>query len=466
MQDLGVLSVLPSLLAIVLAVWTRQVFVSLIGGIWLGCTLLLMNPLAGLSLALDKTIGVLSSAGDARVIVFTLCVGGLIALLEYSGGVRGFVAWLERRQWANSPKQAQCLAWVIGVVIFIESNITVLVAGTTARPLFDRFKVPREKLAYIIDSTSAPICILIPFNAWGAFNLGLLSGSGVEQPLSVFVSAIFLNLYAITAVVMTGLVIAFDINIGPMRRAKACQSVMPEPIHAELRFDHSSGSNIDSSKQGAALMLLPLLVLILAMPIGLWLTGDGNLMTGSGSKSVLAAVLLAAVVAAIMIMAKGLAGAGDIINEYMRGAGKLVPVAAILLLALALGGISKELEAGTYIAGLLKDNLPSYALLPMLFLVAAAVAFAIGSSWGTFAIMIPIAISAATVMELAPAAFVAAVLSGGIFGDHASPISDTTVISSMAADVDHIEHVRTQLPYALIAAGLSAIGFLLMGLTL
>lgn len=470
MQDLGFLSVLPSLLAIVLAVWTRQVFVSLIGGVWLGCTLLLMNPLTGLSLALDKTIGVLSSAGDARVIVFTLCVGGLIALLEYSGGVKGFVAWLERRRWANSPKQAQCLAWLIGIVIFIESNITVLVAGTTARPLFDRFKVPREKLAYIIDSTSAPICILIPFNAWGAFNLGLLSGSGVEQPLSVFVSAIFLNLYAIIAVVLTGLVIAFDINIGPMKHAQAFQSSNSQSDDAALgvdnNVDNNTDNNTDNNKQSAALMLLPLLVLILAMPIGLWLTGDGNLMAGSGSKSVLAAVLLAAVVAAIMIMAKGLAGAGDIIHEYMRGAGKLVPVATILLLALALGGISKELDAGTYIAGLLKDSLPSYALLPMLFMVAAAVAFAIGSSWGTFAIMIPIAISAATVLELAPAAFVAAVLSGGIFGDHASPISDTTVISSMAADVDHIEHVRTQLPYALVAAGISAIGFLLMGLML
>lgn len=455
MADSSFLSVLPSLLAIVLAVWTRQVFVSLIGGIWLGCSLLLMNPVAGLSLSLDKIIGVFGSMGDARVIVFTLCVGGLIALLEFGGGVKGFVAWLEQRQWADNPKRAQWLAWLVGVVIFIESNITVLVAGTTARPLFDKFKIPREKLAYIIDSTSAPICILIPFNAWGAFNLGLLSGSGVEQPLTVFVSAVALNLYAIITVALAALVITFDINFGPMKRATFTE---PEYIAAERAGEEPVQAS------SPMMMLLPIAVLVAAMPVGLWLTGNGDILAGSGSKSVLVAVLLATFVAATMILFKGIARSGEVIDEYMRGAGRLVPVAVVLLLALALGGISKELNAGAYIAGLVKDSLPAFVLLPLLFLIASAVAFAIGSSWGTFAIMIPIAIQASSVVELAPAAFLAAVLSGGIFGDHASPISDTTVMSSMAADVDHIEHVRTQLPYALLAAFLSVIGFSVMGL--
>ncbi|MDX1568226.1 MAG: hypothetical protein R3223_10535, partial [Longimicrobiales bacterium] len=185
------ISVLPPLLAIVLAIASRQVYLSLAGGVWLGWTILEGWSLgAGLVQAIDQTVAVLSEPGDAKVILFTLVIGALIATVEASGGVRGFVRWLERNEWVDSPRRAQWLAWIVGVVIFIESNITVLVAGSVARPLFDRFRTSREKLAYLIDSTSAPICILIPLNAWGAYNLGILSGLGVEDPLGVFLGSI------------------------------------------------------------------------------------------------------------------------------------------------------------------------------------------------------------------------------------------------------------------------------------
>jgi len=469
MNELGALAVLPSLLAIVLAVWTRQVFVSLIGGIWLGCSLLAASPVAGLADSIDRVVAVLSSAGDARVIIFTLCVGGFIALIEASGGVRGFVNWLEHRRWANSPKQSQWLAWMIGVFIFIESNITVLVAGTTAKPLFDRFKVSREKLAYIIDSTSAPICILIPFNAWGAFNLGLLDGAGVEDPLSVFISAVLLNLYAITAVVIAALVITFDINIGPMAKAEAlARASVADEEQADLNTSRVEDvtAPLVSGPGFASNMLLPILVLVLAMPLGLWITGKGDLIEGSGSTSVLWAVLSATLVAGTMLWwrARGAVSFESISQRYFYGAGKMVPVALILMLALALGAVSRELQAGAYIASLVKDSLPMVVLAPVLFLIASAVAFAIGSSWGTFALMIPLAVQASSVVGIPVELLIAAVLSGGVFGDHASPISDTTVIASMAADVDHIEHVRTQLPYALIAGVISVVGFFLLSL--
>lgn len=481
MQDLGFAVLLPSLLAIVLAIWTRKVFVALIAGIWLASYLLGANPIAAVGDSIDRVVGVLSSAGDARVILFTLCVGGLIALIEANGGVRAFVAWLEAKHWGQSRKQAQGLAWLSGILIFIESNITVLVAATTAKPLFDRFKISRAKLAYIIDSTSAPICILIPFNAWGAFNLGLLSGAGVEDPLTVFFQAVLLNFYAIFAVLLTAVVIAFDFNWGPMKASELKASERPSiPSIEEKPLDNEADPQAGIVPQAGSsspwAMLLPVLTLILVMPLGLWLTGDGDLRQGSGSTSVLWAVLSASAVAASFMWRKHGAelmgvGASERVGTKMRaaevyfsGAGKMLPVALVLILALALGSVSRELEAGDYLAQLLQGNLPKYVLLPLVFLLASAVAFAIGSSWGTFSLLIPLAVPLAGSMELPLAALVAAVLSGGVFGDHASPISDTTVISSMAAEVDHIEHVRTQLPYALLAAAAAVLGFLLVGL--
>ncbi|NNM33292.1 MAG: C4-dicarboxylate ABC transporter, partial [Gemmatimonadetes bacterium] len=221
MTEPGWISLLPPLLAIVLAVGSRQVYLSLAGGVWLGWTILNdWHPGRGLAAAIESTVAVLGSAGDARVILFTLVIGALIATVEASGGVAGFVAWLERNRWVTGPRRAQLLAWIIGVVVFIESNITVLVAGSVARPLFDRYGTSREKLAYIIDSTSAPICILIPLNAWGAYNLGLLSGAGVDDPLGVFLGSIPYNFYAFAAVLLAFITVMSGLNLGPMRAAE------------------------------------------------------------------------------------------------------------------------------------------------------------------------------------------------------------------------------------------------------
>lgn len=214
-------SVLPPFLAIGLALATRQVYLALFAGIWLGVFLLGGGLFSSLGEAIERSIAVLASPGDARVIIFTLVIGAFIYTLERNGAVTGFVAFLEHSKWVTNAKRAQWMAFLIGILIFIESNITLLVAGTVSRPLFDRFKISREKLAYIIDSTSAPICILIPLNAWGAFNLGLLEGLDVEQPLKVFLSSIPLNLYAITAVAMTAYSISRDYNPPAMALAEA-----------------------------------------------------------------------------------------------------------------------------------------------------------------------------------------------------------------------------------------------------
>lgn len=453
-------SVLPPFIAIGLALATRQVYLALFAGIWLGFFLLGDAGVSGsLGEAIEGSIAVLASPGDARVVVFTLVIGAFILTLERSGAVSGFVQYLERARWVNSAKRAQWMAFFIGVVIFIESNITVLVSGTVARPLFDRFKVAREKLAYIIDSTSAPICVLIPLNAWGAFNLGLLDGLGVEDPLKVLLASIPLNLYAIFAVLTTAVVIARDINIGPMKAADArVQSGQISGMDIGLAIDMNNAS------PRLINMLLPLAGLILAMPLGLYLTGNGELFAGSGSKSVLWASLTGLTLVSMLVLLQRGMSLEKLSHTWMEGAGRMLPLAIILVLALALGAVAKALGTGAFVAGLVGDSVPLWLLPMVIFLVSGVIAFSVGSSWGTFSIMLPIAIPVATALNADPTLLVAAVLSGGIFGDHASPISDTTIVSSLAAGTEHIDHVNTQLPYALISAAFSAAGFVLLGI--
>ena len=468
MHDPQWYSVLPPLLAIALAIWSKQVIPSLFAGIWSAHTLLnQFNPLTGIARSLDGTINVFTDPGDARVLVFTLLIGPLIATIERSGGVRGFVHYLENRHWVQNGFRAQILAWATGLVIFVESSITLLVAGTVSRPLFDRYKVSREKLAYLIDATSAPVCVMIPLNAWGAFIISLVASTGIENPLQVFIGAVPMNLYAITAILLAGLVIWKNINIGPMKRAEARTQggdiLWPGAIPlVDVSAEHEVDD--DAHIPSAWLMVLPILTMVAMMPVSLYITGDGNIINGSGSTAVLWSVCLAIAVAWIMTLFKGYCSVTELMQVFMKGAGDLLPIGIILLLALALGDVAQELGTGTYVANAVRGNIHPVLLAPMIFLVSAFIAFSVGSSWGTFAIMIPIAMPIALSLGLSPSLMLAAAISGAIFGDHASPISDTTVLASMASASDHIEHVRTQLPYALLAAGIAAIGFLLIGL--
>jgi Na+/H+ antiporter NhaC len=466
MHEPDVFSVLPPVFAIALAIGTRQVIPSLFAGIWVGFTLLHdFNPLSGVTASLDGIISVFGDPGDARVLVFTLIIGALIATIEHSGGVRGFVHFLETRRWVHTGLRAQMLAWVTGIVIFIESNITLLVAGSVSRPLFDRYKVSREKLAYIIDATSAPVCVMIPLNAWGAVIIGLIASAGVENPLAVFIASIPYNFYAITAILLAAVVIWKNINIGPMKaaeeRTKNGLILWPGamPI-VELSESVEEGEKPPS----AALMVVPILAMILMMPVGLYVTGNGTIIEGSGSTSIIWSVCFALLVSWIMILGKGGSSLAELMRVFMKGAGALLPIATILLLALALGDVAKLLGTGVYVANFVGGAVPSPLLAPLIFVVSAFMAFSVGSSWGTFAIMIPIAIPIATTLGLPVPLMLGAAISGAIFGDHASPISDTTVVASMASATDHIDHVRTQLPYALLAATISAFGFLLASL--
>ena len=460
MTDPSWYSVLPPVLAIVLAIWTKQVLLSLFAGIWMGFTLLNgFNPVTGVTAGIDGIINVFSDPADTKVLIFTLIIGSLIATIEHTGGVRGFVHFLESRRWVHNGVRAQILAWATGLVIFIESNITLLVAGAVSRPLFDRYRISREKLAYLIDATSAPVCVMIPLNAWGAVIIGLVASTGVENPLEAFIASIPYNFYAIVAIILSAVVIWKNIDIGPMKKAEERTrngDILWPGATPMVDISDEQVEDPPGEVPSAALMVIPIVAMIVMMPVGLYITGDGNLIEGSGSTSVLWSVIFALVVAWIMNFIHGEHSVNELMKLFMKGAGGLLPIATILLFALCLGDVARELGTGIYVANVVGDTIPEPLLAPLIFLTSAFIAFSVGSSWGTFAIMIPIAIPIATTLGLPMPLLLGAAISGAIFGDHASPISDTTVVASMASATDHIDHVRTQLPYALTAAAIAS----------
>ncbi|RLA25931.1 MAG: C4-dicarboxylate ABC transporter, partial [Gammaproteobacteria bacterium] len=420
----------------------------------------------GVTASLDGKINVFTDPGDTRVLLFTLIIGSLIATIEHSGGVRGFVHFLETRRWVHNGLRAQILAWATGLFIFIESNITLLVAGSVARPLFDRYHVSREKLAYLIDATSAPVCVMIPLNAWGAVIVGLIASTGVENPLETFIQSIPYNFYAIVAIILSAVVIWKNLDIGPMKKAEERTRNGDVLWPGATPMVDVSAEQIEDAEgeiPSAALMVIPIVTMVLMMPVGLYITGDGKIIEGSGSVSILWSVSFALLVSWIMILAKGGTSFDELMRVFMKGAGGLLPIAIILLLALTLGDVANLLGTGVYVANFVGETVPVPLLAPLIFLVSAFIAFSVGSSWGTFAIMIPIAIPIATTLGLPVPMLLGAAIAGAIFGDHASPISDTTVVASMASATDHIDHVRTQLPYALIAAAISAVAYIVVG---
>lgn len=468
-NTIGWLSVLPPIVAIILAIRTRQVFVSLFLGIWFGWTILAhWNPVLGLVRTLDGCVAVFADAGNTKVIIFSALVGALITFTQYSGGMDGFVNWITNKGLVTTRRGAGLLAWVVGMVIFVESSICVLVTGAVARPLFDRLKISREKLAYICDSTSAPKCILIPLNAWGAFIIGLLHDQGLENPVMALVASMPFNFYAMIAIILVLITILTGKDIGPMRKAERRTfeegKLLRDGAEPLVSTEVSSVTAKPGVPPRMINMLIPIGTMVVMMPIGLLITGNGNLMNGTGSTAVFWAVLSGIALAGVAYRIQGIMSLREIVDQFFKGVGGLIPLAALMMLAFAIGDVCKELGTGAFVAGVAKARLSPHIIPAILFAISCFIAFSTGTSWGTFAIMIPIAVPMISVMGLHPGPVIAAVLGGGVFGDHCSPVSDTTVISSMAAATDHIDHVTTQLPYALIAGGSTVVLYLIIGL--
>ena len=482
---------LPPIIAIALALWTRQVYLSLMAGVWIGTTILAGgNPVLGLRGLVDQVVVVFQDAGNTRVILFSLLVGGLIALVQVSGGVAGFIAWVQARGWGRTRRSAELLAWLVGMFIFVESSITSLTVGTLSRPFFDTLKLPREKLAYYCDATSAPVCMTIPLNGWGAYVLGLLAAQGITAgAVGLLAQSLLFNFFSLLSIVFALGLALTGWGFGAMRRAEDRARETGEvtrpgstPMIAEEVADIRP---VEGVAYRARDLIVPIAVMVGMIFVGLYITGKSNLAASgqaasgfwgmmaqaSGSTSVLWAVGTAIGVAMILYaIPRPLRGGKPVLTlvqstEWvLKGSSGLVGVVALLVLAFALGQISRELEMGQYVVGLIGDDVPAWWLPGLVFLVGCFVSFTLGSSWTAFAILIPIALPLAEGLGLSLPLMLGAVLSGGVYGDHASPLSDTSIISSMSAACDHVDHVNTQLPYTLLLAGISFVVFLVAGL--
>jgi tetracycline resistance efflux pump len=471
METFGWLSILPPLFAIILAIRTKHVYISLILGIWLGWTIIhAWNPIQGLIQTVNSLIDVFRDGDNTRVILFSAMIGAIITFTQYSGGMKGFVNWVSGKGLVRTRKRGGLLAWFLGFIIFIESSICVLVSGAVARPIFDKLKISREKLSYILDSTSAPKCILVPLNAWGAFVIGLLSKQNVEQPVKYLLASIPFNFYAIIALLLVLFVVLREKDFGPMKKAEHRVRVENKLLRDGAEPLVSTEVVSMEAKKGvpprAINMILPVATMVVTMPIVLLITGKGNLMEGSGSVSVLWAVILGLVAGAIAYRVQKIMKVKEITDVFMKGVGGLIPVATLMMLAFSIGDTCDALGTGPFVAQAAKSTLNPGLIPVVVFIISCFIAFSTGTSWGTFAIMIPIAVPMINIIGLHPGLIIAAVLGGGVFGDHCSPISDTTIISSMAAATDHIDHVRTQLPYAFAAAGFAVLLYLIFGFAL
>ena len=468
-MDYGWLSVIPPLFAILLAIKTRQVFLSLFLGIVVGWIIISHgNILKGIELSIQSIIDVFKDAGNTRVIIFCALVGALISLTQANGGVQGFVDLIQKKNIVTSRKRATVFSFFVGCVVFIESSISCLVTGTIFHPIFEKFKISREKLAYICDTTSSPICILIPLNAWGAYVISLLDKEELSDTVPLFLSTIPLNFYAILSVLFAGFIAFSYKDFGAMKKAEKRSldfgKTIADGAIPMISEDVASLKPKKGIKHKSLNMIIPISVMIIMMPVSLLITGNGDLTAGSGTTSVLWSVLAAIVVAGVISLVQRILSLKEVMDYTLKGISGLVPLAILMVFAFSIGDTCRNLGTGEYVASLSKDFLNPSLIAPILFITSAFISFSTGTSWGTFAIMIPIAVPTALYASSPLALSIAAVLSGSVFGDHCSPISDTTIVSSMASACDHIDHVRTQLPYAISMAILSAALFWIVGL--
>lgn len=485
-------ALLPPLLAIGLALATRQIIPSLVAGVWLGAWLVEGVTVGGIVTALLDLIEIyvvdaLSDPDHVAIIVFTLMIGGMVGIIRRNGGTDGIVDRVIR--FASTPRRGQLTTGGLGVAIFFDDYANTLVVGNTMRPITDRLQLSREKLAYLVDSTAAPLATIALVTTWIGFQVGLiddaLAGTGVELTgYAVFLRSIPYAFYPILAIVFVFAVALTGRDFGPMRHAE--QRARDGQV---LREGSDLGGSDDledtlrppeDAPRRLINAVLPIVTLLVVTAAGLVVTGEGDTIVevvgdGDAFAALLWGSLLAVLVAAALSIGQRILGISQTVNAWFAGVKSVLYVLIILTLAWALSAVASELGTAEYLADTLGEALPAAVLPALLFIVAAAVAFATGTSWGTMGILTPLAVPLLwSVLETQgmadPAghpilfAGVSTVLAGAVWGDHCSPISDTTVISSLASQCDVVDHVRTQLPYALFVGGVAVvIGLLPVG---
>jgi Na+/H+ antiporter NhaC len=495
--DPGWLSLLPPLVAIALALITREVILSLFAGIWLAALLIVgFNPVAATTHSLSEfVLTPLADTDHIAIVLFSLMLGGMVGVITRNGGAQGVVEVL--RPYATTRRRGQFFTWLSGLIIFFDDYANTLIRGNTMRPMTDELRISREKLAYIVDSVAAPITIMAPISTWVGFEISRIRDSlqataeqtadaalqaqllaGAENPFNVFLHSIPYLFYPIFAIALVLMIAMTGREFGPMlaaeRRAASGGGVFRPGATLAADVDGTLGTAPAGVPHRWYNAIVPIVTVVAVALVALYYTGAQALedqphtlrnIIGEADpfNSLLWASFVGGVVAMFMAVAQRLMSMKQALEAWVAGMRSMLLAMVILVLAWGLGAATGALGTGTYLAALLGDALPLWALPVLTFIIAAATAFATGTSWGTMAILFPVVVPLAVAMG-AGVGFaggddytillgaISSIMAGSVFGDHASPISDTTVISSMASACDHIDHVRTQLPYALLAA--------------
>ena len=480
------ISILPPLVAIGVALLIRSVLPALMLGLWLGAWALEGLTAKGVFIGLFASfeVYVANAVADydhATIMLFTFMIAGMVGVISRNGGMRGIVEWIITG--ANSAKRGQLAVWSLGLLIFFDDYSNTLVVGNTSRSITDRLRISREKLAYLVDSTAAPLATVALVTTWIGYQVSLI-GDAIA-PLNdlnmsaygIFLNSILYSFYPFMAILLVVLVITTGREFGPMlaaeRRARSTGVTAP-PVKSRVGQDDEAALAMKEGVPPRAFnALIPVAVMILGILVGLYVTGEGDTIgkiigSANSYRALMWASLAGAMVAIVMTAAQRLLSLDEIVDAWVSGARFTFIAMIILVLAWSMSEISRELHTADFLIASLGNSLPAAALPSVIFVLAAFTAFSTGSSWGAMGILLPLVLPlcwAIMSMEGLTAgedyfilySSVSGVLAGAVWGDHCSPISDTTVMSSLSAGCDHIEHVRTQLPYALLA-GAAALG--------
>jgi len=475
----GWVSILPPLLAIGLALLFRHVLVALVLGVWLGAFLLAdLSPVASFARLLDThLVGALADRGHASILLFSLLLGGMLGLMTQSGGAKGLAAWASTD--TRSRRRGQLTTWFLGLLVFFDDYANSLLVGASMRPVTDRLRISREKLAFLVDATAAPVASLALISSWIGVEVGYIADQfahlGIERDAYLtFIETIPFRFYPILMLLFVFWVGFRGRDFGPMRRAeeRALNHGLVSSLGARPASDFHDEAVPDDVKGRPMNAVVPVVVVVLVAALGIYFDGrakaleDGlqpSLRTIVGEASSSAAILWATGAGCLSALAlsvwSGALSFGKSIDAWMGGMKSMLYAVVILVLAWALGGVCRDLDTAGFLIGAVGDWISPAWIPASVFMLGALVSFATGTSWGTMAILFPLVVPLAH--RIAPGqetillGTVSSILAGAVWGDHCSPISDTTVLSSMATSCDHMDHVRTQLPYALFIGGVS-----------
>ncbi len=462
MIDVGWLSVLPPLIAITLALISKEVYSSLFLGVLSGMCVYCFSTGGDILQAVTYVFDMIAIkiGENGYMIIFLVLLGSLVVVVTRSGGSGAYGQWAGKRiKKAASAKLATAL---LGLLIFVDDGFNCLTVGTVMRPITDKCKISREKLAYLLDATAAPVCIIAPISSWAVAVASEVEDAG---GLNAFVKTIPYNLYAVLTIVMVFFLSITDFDFGPMKKAEQ-----------DSRKEEAQTAVTDRTvKKGAVPdLILPILTLIVTAILGMAYVGgyfDGRPFTEAIGENPTAGLTLgtfaALAVAMVLYIPRKLMSLREFMAGVIDGIKTMIPALTILILAWALGGVCREMiGTGIFVSNFVSAAELSFRFLPaIVFIVAAFLSFSMGTAWGTFGILLPIVSMLCAGSDGASVLIpsLGATLAGSVYGDHCSPISDTTILASTGAQCDHLRHVETQLPYATLVAAVCAVGYVVAG---